>query len=94
MCLSGLYFNSITKMCDLPENVECPADGKTEIGELPKCQATGRYTMAHPENCAYFLMCIEGEQTVQQCHSFQAWDVLSQQCVLKERAVCAYSTRI
>lgn len=75
-------------MCDYSQNVQCPSDGNGDASPLPKCSAAGRYSMPHPLRCEYFLMCIDGQQTVQQCDAFHAWDVVSQRCLIKDRATC------
>lgn len=75
-------------MCDYPKNVKCPTDGNTDANPLPKCNSAGLYSMPHPSRCEYFIMCMDGLQTIQQCDAFHRWDVIDQRCVIKDRATC------
>lgn len=88
-CISGMFWNSQTNMCDFAQNVNCWADvGNPDANLLPECDLTGLYSMPHPYRCDYFIMCMDGRQTVQQCDAFHRWDVISQKCLIKDRATC------
>lgn len=87
-CTSGMYWNGETRMCDYAQNVNCPTDSNVDANPLPKCTTAGHYSMPHPARCEYFIMCIDGDQTVQQCDAFYRWDVIAQSCVMKDRATC------
>lgn len=87
-CITGMYWNADTRKCDFAQNVKCPVDGNGDANSLPKCTSAGRYSMPHPQRCEYFIMCVDGEQTIQQCDAFHRWDVLSQKCLIKDTATC------
>ena len=87
-CIAGMYWNADTQMCDYAENVQCPSDGNGDARPLPRCNTAGQYSMPHPSRCEFFIMCMDGDQTVQQCDAFHSWDVIAQRCVIKDQATC------
>lgn len=75
-------------MCDFAKNVKCPEDGNPDASPLPKCISNRRYSMPHPSRCEYFIMCMDGAQTIQQCDAFHHWDVITNKCLIKDQATC------
>lgn len=88
-CISGMYFDEDRKQCDYAQNVKCLADGANpDANAMPRCSPQGIYSMPHPYKCENFLMCMDGIQTIQQCDAFHRFDVMSQACMVKDRATC------
>lgn len=87
-CALGMYWNNNDQMCDYQQNVVCPDGGNPDANPMPKCTDEGLYSMPHPSKCEYFIMCMDGIQTIQQCDAFHQWDVPAQRCLIKDRATC------
>ncbi|XP_022257598.1 uncharacterized protein LOC106473456 [Limulus polyphemus] len=74
-CPNGLYFNKNTKVCDHPENVDCPDVGDPSLCKMP----VGKYIF--PGDCNKYVECINGIALVRKCPWGQKFDKDKQLCV-------------
>ncbi|XP_055905710.1 probable chitinase 10 [Eupeodes corollae] len=97
-CISELHWNAKTNRCDFPENSGCinptvvpfPSTKPSTFttGMMITCPFRGEQIYAHPVNCNYFIYCINGYATVQQCPFYHHFDVRSRRCLWQTVATC------
>lgn len=56
---------------------------------MPICPSRGLKFFPHPRQCDYFIYCLNGHSSVQQCPFYHHWDVDSQSCKWRNLARCA-----
>ncbi|XP_055374508.1 uncharacterized protein LOC129607505 [Condylostylus longicornis] len=71
-CWNGLHFSMKHMTCTPPEIANCSANATP----YPNCPIFGRALLPHPEECRYFFYCTNGIKTIQQCGSFDYWDII------------------
>ncbi|KAM7357569.1 uncharacterized protein ACRADG_002858 isoform 2-T2 [Cochliomyia hominivorax] len=102
-CAPGTAWNKAMEVCDFKEKVDCSQNGALNIpintSLLPPVHsvpltgavscptgASGRYP--HPYDCTKFLMCANGETTVQECGPGTAWNKAMEVCDFKDKVDC------
>ncbi|KAH8404492.1 hypothetical protein KR222_006622, partial [Zaprionus bogoriensis] len=99
-CSAELHWNSVTAKCDLPERAQCtlldqtvapvapPADSSNISNELINCPAYGQHLYPHMRRCEFFIYCVKGYATLQQCPFYYYFDVVTKSCQWSRTAVC------
>lgn len=57
-----------------------------------KCLPHVNNFFPHPHNCNYFIYCIKGYETIQQCPFYYGWDIERRTCVHMKQAKCYANT--
>ncbi|XP_058838640.1 protein obstructor-E-like [Topomyia yanbarensis] len=77
-CAGDLLFNPETRMCDLPENVECDHIVLPPIGE---CPPTGMQYIPVEDSCTSYYVCVNGDQRGPvECADGLIFDILTRSC--------------
>ncbi|KAM8708359.1 hypothetical protein ACLKA7_015348 [Drosophila subpalustris] len=98
-CSSELHWNAVTAKCDLPERAQCTLDipslnspssthGPNPSNELIHCPPYGQHVYPHMRRCEFFIYCVKGYATLQQCPFYYYFDVVTKSCQWSRTAVC------
>ncbi|XP_062137356.1 probable chitinase 10 isoform X2 [Drosophila sulfurigaster albostrigata] len=97
-CSAELHWNAVTAKCDLPERAQCtletppntpPADSTNISNELIHCPPHGQHLYPHMRRCEFFIYCVKGYATLQQCPFYYYFDVFTKSCQWSRTAICA-----
>lgn len=77
-CANNLYWNVITEVCDVADNVVCDIE----------CPETGFSWIAHPQSCHHYFLCIEGTSDLLSCAPGLNFDPINNRCDFEENVVC------
>lgn len=99
-CSAELHWNAVTAKCDLPERAQCtlfeqnvtpvapPADSSNISNDLINCPSYGQHLYPHMRRCEFFIYCVKGYATLQQCPFYYYFDVVTKSCQKARSAVC------
>ncbi|EDW18217.1 probable chitinase 10 [Drosophila mojavensis] len=95
-CSEELHWNAVTAKCDLPERAKCtlevntlPVRPPSDItSELLHCPAYGQHLYPHMQRCEFFIYCVKGHATLQQCPFYYFFDVITKSCQWSRTALC------
>jgi len=97
-CSVELHWNAVTAKCDLPERAQCtldtplspsaPADNSNISNQLIHCPPYGQHLYPHMRRCEFFIYCVKGYATLQQCPFYYYFDVVTKSCQWSRTAVC------
>lgn len=95
-CSVELHWNAVTAKCDLPERAKCtleenivPVQPPSDIAsELLHCPAYGQHLYPHMQRCEFFIYCVKGHATLQQCPFYYFFDVITKTCQWSRTALC------
>jgi len=96
-CSMQLHWNAVTAKCDLPERAQCtldtpqnspPTDSSNISNELIHCPPYGQHLYPHMRRCEFFIYCVKGYATLQQCPFYYFFDVVTKSCQWSRTAVC------
>lgn len=60
---------------------------------MPECPKNGTHYFSHPYECEYFIFCINGYSTIQQCPFYNFWDSASETCMWRDKVKCDLEIR-
>ncbi len=102
-CPNGLLFNSINRLCDWPQNVQCSSNlGTTTVAsttvstatviDYSKCPSGSRFSK-HPTDCSKYVQCDRTAtggfiETVLSCPSTLLFNNNIKMCDLRQNVVC------
>lgn len=99
-CSAELHWNAVTAKCDLPERAQCtlfdqnesaikpPFDSTNISNDLIHCPSYGQHLYPHMRRCEFFIYCVKGYATLQQCPFYYYFDVVTKSCQKARSAVC------
>nr|XP_016931975.2 probable chitinase 10 [Drosophila suzukii] len=102
-CSSQLHWNAMTGKCDVPQRAQCtlggqeepPANGNsnTQSGgsissDLIHCPAYGQHLYPHMRRCEFFIYCVKGHASLQQCPFYYFFDIATKSCQWSRTALC------
>ncbi|XP_055856188.1 probable chitinase 10 [Episyrphus balteatus] len=96
-CISELHWNAKTNQCDFPEKAGClestttvvvPSTATVPVEVLINCPFRGEQIYPHPVHCNYFIYCIYGYATIQQCPFYHHFDIYTKKCLWQTVATC------
>ncbi|ETN61749.1 hypothetical protein AND_006584 [Anopheles darlingi] len=84
-CPPGKSFDRMAKVCMDTAEAECLIDVRS------LCRATtaeSMVTVAYPNSCSKYVLCVFGEAYEMQCASHELYDILTNRCVIAHEAHC------
>jgi len=102
-CSSQLHWNAMTGKCDVPERAQCtlggqeesPANGNSNSqssgsisSDLIHCPAYGQHLYPHMRRCEFFIYCVKGHASLQQCPFYYFFDIATKSCQWSRTALC------
>ncbi|XP_030375557.1 probable chitinase 10 [Scaptodrosophila lebanonensis] len=92
-CSEELHWNAVTGKCDLPELAQCTLKkqepSKLQVdNEFIHCPDYGQHLFPHMQRCEFFIYCVKGHATLQQCPFYYYFDVNTKSCQWSRTAMC------
>ncbi|XP_017053092.1 probable chitinase 10 [Drosophila ficusphila] len=97
-CSSQLHWNAVTAKCDVPEKAQCslvgqedsPSNGNSNFpsSDLIHCPAYGQHLYPHMQRCEFFIYCVKGHASLQQCPFYYYFDIATKSCQWSRTALC------
>lgn len=103
-CSSQLHWNAMTGKCDIPERAQCTVGGQEDMptngnsgfpsggtaisSDLIHCPAYGQHLYPHMQRCEFFIYCVKGHASLQQCPFYYFFDIATKSCQWSRTAQC------
>ncbi|XP_016970557.2 probable chitinase 10 [Drosophila rhopaloa] len=103
-CSSQLHWNAVTGKCDVPDRAQCTLGGRDDdlpsggsssfqpggsiSSDLIHCPPYGQHLYPHMQRCEFFIYCVKGHASLQQCPFYYFFDIATKSCQWSRTALC------